>query len=70
MMIFYRYLFFGLVAIALLQSAFYYPQLPQEMASHFDGAGVANDWSSRNVFFGIYLAMIVMLVVVFLWLPR
>jgi uncharacterized membrane protein len=69
-MIFYRYLFYGLVAIALLQSAFYYPQMPAVVASHFDGNGVANNWSSRNGFFGIYLAMIALLVGVFLWVPR
>lgn len=58
------------MAIALLQSAFYYPQLPQVVAAHFDGAGVANDWSSRDVFFAIYLAMIALLAGVFELLPR
>jgi uncharacterized membrane protein len=70
MMIFYRYLLSGLVAIALLQSVFYYPQMPAVVASHFDGAGAANGWSSRNVFFAIYLVLVAMLVGVFVWLPR
>jgi uncharacterized membrane protein len=69
-MIFYRYLFYGLVATALLQSIFYYPQMPAVVASHFDGAGAANGWSSRSVFFAIYLAMIAMTVGIFAWLPR
>jgi len=67
---FYRYLFYGLVAIALLQSAFYYPQMPPVVASHFDGAGMANGWSSRVVFFAIYLAMIAMLIGIFIGGPR
>ena len=69
-MIFYRYLFYGLVAIALLQSVFYYPQLPAQVASHFDGDGFANGWSSRNVFFAIYLAVILLLIGIFVVLPR
>lgn len=69
-MIVYRYLFYGLVAVALLQSAFYYPQMPPVVASHFDGAGAANGWSSRTVFFAIYLAMIAVLIGIFIWLPR
>ena len=60
MTIFYRNLFYGLVAVALLQSVFYYPQLPAVVASHFDGAGIANGWSSRNVFFTVYLVMVAM----------
>jgi len=70
MMNFYRYLFYGLVGVALLQSFFYYPQLPPVVASHFDGAGTANGWSSRNVFFAVYLTMIAMLVGIFIWLPH
>jgi len=66
----YRYLFYALVAVALLQSIFYYPQLPPVVASHFDGAGAANGWSSRNVFFAIYLTMVVMLIGIFIYLPR
>jgi uncharacterized membrane protein len=67
---FYRYLFYALVAVALLQSVFYYPQMPAVVASHFDGTGVANGWSSRNVFFAIYLAMVAMLIGIFICLPR
>lgn len=70
MMIFYRCLFYGLAAIALLQSAFYYPQLPAVVASHFDGDGFANGWSSRNVFFTIYLGVVALLIGVFAVLPR
>jgi len=69
-MIVYRYLFTGLIVLALAQVFYYYPQLPQVVASHFDGAGVANGWSSRDVFIGIYLAMIALLILVFVVVPR
>ena len=69
-MLFYRYLFYGLAGVAILQTAFYYPQLPQVVASHFDGAGSANAWSGRNTFFAIYLGMMALLIVVFDLLPR
>ena len=66
----YRYLLFGLTIVALAQVFYYYPRLPQVVASHFDGAGAANGWSSRNVFFGIYLAMIALVIAVFVIVPR
>ena len=69
-MIFYRYLFFGLVAIALLQSAFYYPQLPATVASHWGASGDADGWSSRSVFFAIYLSMVALVAVVFILIPH
>ena len=68
-MIFYRSLFYGLVAIALLQTVFYYPQMPDVVASHFDGSGAADGWSTRTVFFAIYLAIIGLVVAVFTFLP-
>jgi uncharacterized membrane protein len=63
-------LFFALVGLAFLQIAFYYPQMPEVVASHFDGLGEANDWSSRNGFFGLYAAMVLLLVGVFIYVPR
>ena len=69
-MVFYRYLFYGMAGVALLQTVFYYPQLPGVVASHFDGAGAPNDWSNRNTFFAIYLIMIAMLMVVFDLIPK
>jgi uncharacterized membrane protein len=65
-----RRLFYGLVVLAALQVMYYYPQMPEVVASHFDGRGTPNSWSGRNVFFAIYLAMIAMLVGVFILVPR
>ena len=39
------------------------------MASHFDSSGHPNGWSSRAGFFGVYLAMTVVLALVFLAMP-
>lgn len=66
----YRYLFYGLIALAAVQVVYYYPQLPDLVASHFDGRGNANGWSSREGFFGLYIVMIVLLAGIFLLLPK
>ena len=63
-------IFYSLVLLALVQSAVYYPQMPEIVASHWDGLGEPNDWPSRNVFFGMYLAMIGLVVLVFVLAPR
>ena len=60
----------ALVLVALLQILYYRPRLPEVVASHFDAAGRPNGWSSRTSFFGIYLATIAGVLLVFLALPR
>lgn len=69
-MISLRRLFYALLALAALQVMYYYPQMPEVVASHFDGRGAPNGWSSRNVFFAIYLSMIALLVGIFIFVPR
>ena len=63
-------IFFALVALAILQTVYYYPQMPEIVASHWDGLGAPNAWSSRNGFFGLYLAIVFMLVGVFIFVPN
>jgi uncharacterized membrane protein len=58
-----------LVAWALLMM-FYYVQAPEQLASHFDGSGKPNGWSSKTTFFGITFGIMALLAVIFLWLPR
>ena len=48
-----RVVFAVLLVVALALLAVYYPQLPERMASHFNGAGRANGWSSKAFFFGV-----------------
>ena len=68
-MIWFKRIFFLLVALAVVQVIYYYPQVPDTVASHFDGLGSPNAWSSKNGFFGLYLAMILLLVIVFIFAP-
>jgi len=63
-------IFFALIALAIIQIAYYYPQMPEVVASHFDGLGAANDWSGRNGFFGLYGAMLALLILVFIYAPK
>lgn len=62
-------IFFGLVALAILQTIYYYPQMPDVVASHWDGLGQANAWSGRTGFFALYLGIVLMLVGVFIYMP-
>ncbi|HEY4978951.1 MAG TPA: DUF1648 domain-containing protein [Candidatus Acidoferrum sp.] len=43
--------YFLLLALALLQWANAYPQLPETMASHFAADGTPNGWQPKQVFF-------------------
>jgi len=44
-----------LIVVCLLMMAYYYPQMPQRMASHFAADGRANGWQSRQAFFVVML---------------
>ena len=63
-------LFVALLLLAFFQIVYYYPQMPEVMASHFDGAGVPNAWANKDGFFLLYAAILLMLVFVFLHLPK
>lgn len=65
---------FALVGlIHLLQWVYYYPQLPFRMATHFNGAGTADGWMSRDglllMNFG-FLGLAVFLGYLLPWLVR
>lgn len=61
-----KLLIWTLVLFALAQTLFYLPQLPDIMATHFDGAGRPNGWASKTAFFALYLAFVAMLLLIFL----
>ena len=69
-MIWLKRIFFALIAMAIVQIVFYYPRMPEVVASHFDGLSAANDWSGRNGFFGLYTTMLGLLVLVFVYAPK
>ena len=60
-------LLWGAVA---LQCLYYYPILPETVASHFDGAGRPNGWSSKQSFFSLYLILAGLMSFVFFVLPK
>ncbi len=59
---------FALVLIVLLMiidTIYYYPRMVDPMATHFDGSGAANGWSSKNSFLGLYAVMMVVILLSF-----
>ncbi|MEM9291661.1 MAG: DUF1648 domain-containing protein [Acidobacteriota bacterium] len=58
-----------LLAIAA-QAVYYYPQLPEQVATHFGVDGVADDWSSKNAFFVGEGVAVVLMMLTFLVMPR
>jgi uncharacterized membrane protein len=59
-----------LLAFAAVQIAYYYPQLPNTLASHFNGAGAPNSWQPKQGFFITYGFVMLLLVAVYLIVPR
>ena len=64
-----RSIFLGLIALAILQVAIYYPQMPDIIASHFDGSGTPNDWAGKTGFFALYGLILALLAIIFLYVP-
>ncbi|MGI9227188.1 MAG: DUF1648 domain-containing protein, partial [Gammaproteobacteria bacterium] len=54
---------------AIVQTIYYYPRIPNVVASHFDGLGDPNGWSSKVLFFGIYAAVLLLTIFIFLVVP-
>ena len=54
-----------LILASVVQTLYYYPQLPGVIASHFNFEGTANGWQPKSVFFGIYGGIIVLIVLIF-----
>lgn len=50
--------FWFLVVAAVLHMIYYYPLLPDRMASHFDACGRPNGWSDKIAFFLIYASVV------------
>jgi uncharacterized membrane protein len=60
----------ALAALACVQMAHFYPLIvAHPMASHFNVAGAPNGWQPKEVFFGTYFVMLVMLGAIFLVAP-
>ncbi len=66
----FRSIFIALIVLVILQILFYYPQMPDVVASHFDGSGTPNDWIGKTSFFVIYGFIMILLVIIFLYIPH
>lgn len=64
-----RTVFAALLLVTAGQALVYYPQLPEHMASHFNGAGQPNGWASKAFFFGLTGFVLVLLTACFAILP-
>ncbi len=66
--------FFGLIAATMGCLAFYYPRLPDTVASHFGGHGEPDGWTGKQAFAALQVGMIGFMATVFvitaLLLPR
>jgi uncharacterized membrane protein len=58
------------LAVGVLQIAYYYPLLPAVVGGHFNAAGVANSWQPKQVFFGIFVFVYLLIALSYLLLPR
>jgi len=65
-----QFIFTALIVIAIVQTIYFFPRLPEVMASHFDGLGDPNGWSSKAVFFGIYAGVLLLTIFIFTVVPN
>jgi uncharacterized membrane protein len=63
-------IFFVLVLVAAMQSAYYAPRIPEILGSHFGKSGIASAWQTRVAFFTTELIVIVMATLVSFGIPR
>ena len=64
-----RMILIFLIGVFVSQCVYYYPNLPQLMASHFDGAGVPNGWMSKQSFILLEAVILSFIILEFTFLP-
>ena len=63
-------LFVGLAAYATVHFSSYYSQLPDVVASHFNGRGVPNGWQTKSAFFMVFAGVSALAAVIGFVIPR
>ncbi len=64
-----RWMLVLLLFAMAIQSIYYYPQLPQTLASQFDGRGQPSGWMSKDAFFRLHAGLLVLMTMVFFIAP-
>jgi len=65
-----KLLFVVLAAYSALHFSSYYSQLPEVVASHFNGRGVPNGWQTKSAFFAVFVGVSVLAAVIGFGIPR
>ncbi len=63
------YFFVFLLGIAFAQAIYYYPMMPDPMASHFAGSGEADNFATKTGFFLLHAGIMLFTVGIFLLMP-
>lgn len=64
-----RMILFFLIGTFVAQCVYYYPNLPEKMASHFNGVGEPNGWMSKETYFIFLTGILGLIVFEFTLLP-
>jgi len=65
-----KIIFVLLALYAVVHFSSVYPQLPNVVASHFNGRGAPNGWQTKQAFFSVFIGVGILAMVIGLVIPR